>query len=127
MEDDNRIICADNYCLTIEHLYTVEGYLTLTISVKSGLFMGKSNFCISGEQLGIFIKSLKEISLRLLGDSRMDDYDSDAHIIFEVTKLGNVIVTGQIGGSHEEHSMRFKFTSDQTIFERLVRLLGSLI
>ncbi|MCX7570492.1 hypothetical protein OS242_11015 [Tumebacillus sp. DT12] len=127
MKDKKRIFSTENHFLTMEHLYTVEGYLTLAIGVKSGEFMGKSNFCISEEQLGVFIRSIKEISVRLSGDSRMDDYDSDAHIIFEAAKLGHVVISGQIGGSHEEHSMRFKFTSDQTILEGLVRLLGSLI
>lgn len=111
----------------MERLYTVEGYLTLAIGVKSGEFRGKSNFCISEEQLGVFLQSLKKMNVRLSGDSRMDDSDSDAHIIFEATKLGHVVVSGQIGGSHEEYSMRFKFTSDQKILEGLVRLLGSLI
>lgn len=89
--------------------------------------MGSSNFCISGEKLKSFIQSLKEINLKLSGGSRIDDHDSDAHIIFEATKLGYVVVSGQIGGSHEEHNMRFKFTSDQTILEKLVYLLDSLI
>ncbi|WP_223879781.1 hypothetical protein [Paenibacillus spiritus] len=96
MDDKNRMISTENYCTTMEYLYKVEGYLTLTIGVKSGVFMGKSNFCISEEQLEIFIDSLNEINLRLSGDFRMDDYDSDAHIIFEATKLGNVVVTGQL-------------------------------
>ncbi|MFC6332753.1 hypothetical protein ACFP56_08975 [Paenibacillus septentrionalis] len=127
MGDRRTILSTDKYCLTVEHLYTVEGYLTLAISIKSGEFMGKSNFCISEEQLSIFIQSLKEIDARLSGDSKIDDYDSDAHIIFEVNKLGHVIISGQVGGSHEEHSMRFKFTTDQTILERFGRVLGSLI
>ncbi|MFD2115647.1 hypothetical protein ACFSTH_11555 [Paenibacillus yanchengensis] len=124
---DDTLISTENHCLTMEHLYTVEGYLTLSIGVRSGVFVGKSNFCISEEKLGLFIQSIKEINDRLLGDSRMDDYDSDAHIIFGANKLGHVVVSGQIGGSHEEHSMRFKFTSDQTILEGLVYLLDSLI
>jgi hypothetical protein len=126
MRNEYRI-SSESYCLTLEHLYTVEGYLTLTIGVKSGEFTGKSHFCVSEEQLLIFIQSLKEISVRLSGESVINDFDSDAHIIFEATKLGQVIVSGQIGGSHEEHYMRFKFNSDQTILEGIARMLDSLI
>ena len=50
MRNEYRI-SSESYCLTLEHLYTVEGYLTLTIGVKSGEFTGKSHFCVSEEQL----------------------------------------------------------------------------
>ncbi|WP_421617423.1 WapI family immunity protein [Brevibacillus sp. TJ4] len=127
MGDRITILSTEKHCLTVEHLYTVEGYLTLAISIKSGEFMGKSNFCISEEHLSTFIQSLKEMGARLSGDSKIVDYDSDSYIIIEVNKLGHVIISGQVGGSHEEHSMKFKFTTDQTILESFGRVLGSLI
>jgi hypothetical protein len=127
MEDVNIIISTETQCLIVKHLYTVEDYLTFNIQVKSGEFAGQSNFCVSKEKVGEIIQSLEEANKKLLGRSEIDDYDSDAHLVIEATRLGQVVVSGQIGGSHGEHSMRFKFTSDQTILERLINLFSVLI
>jgi predicted DNA-binding protein (UPF0278 family) len=127
MEDVNIIISTETQCLIVKHLYTVEDYLTFNIQVKSGEFAGQSNFCVPKEKVGEIIQSLEEANKKLLGRSEIDDYDSDAHLVIEATRLGQVVVSGQIGGSHGEHSMRFKFTSDQTILERLINLFSVLI
>jgi hypothetical protein len=127
MEDINTIICNESQCLIINHLYTVEEYLTLNFLVKSGEFSGKSNFCVSKERIELIVQSLREVHKNLLGRIDIEDYDSDAHLVFELNRLGQAIVSGQIGGSHEEHIMRFKFISDQTILERLINLLSTII
>ncbi|MCR8845343.1 hypothetical protein NQ117_16805 [Paenibacillus sp. SC116] len=127
MEDVNIIMNTETQCLIVEHLYTVENYLTFNIQVKSGGFAGQSNFCISKEKIGEIIQSLEEAYEKLSGRSQIDDYDSDAHLVIKATRLGKVTVSGQIGGSHQEHSMRFEFTSDQTVLERLINLFNVLI
>ncbi|MBR8661818.1 hypothetical protein [Brevibacillus sp. NL20B1] len=127
MSDRISILSTENHCIDVEHLYTVEGYITLALTIKSGDFKGKSNFCFSKETLTHFIQSLKEMGTRLDGSSRIDDYDSDAYIYLEVNKLGHVVISGQLGGSHQEHSMKFKFSTDQTVLEELRQYLDSLV
>lgn len=127
MNDIDAVISNDSQLLCLEYLYTVEDYITLSIRVKSGEFSGQSNFCISKERINLIIEKLREMQENLLGSITLDDYDSDAHIIFKVSGLGQLVITGQIGGSHEEHTMKFKFVSDQYIIHGLINTFISFM
>ncbi|MFD2701952.1 hypothetical protein ACFSVM_15920 [Paenibacillus shunpengii] len=127
MNDIDAVISNDSQLLCLEHLYTVDDYLTLSIRVKSGGFSGESNFCISKERINLIIEKLREMQRNLLGSITLDDYDSDANIIFKVSGLGHLVITGQIGGSHAEHMLKFKFVSDQTIINGLIDILNSFL
>lgn len=127
MNDIDAVISNGSQLLCLEYLYTVEDYITLSIRVKSGGFSGESNFCISKERINLIIEKLREMHENLLGSITLDDYDSDAHIVFKVSGLGQLVITGQIGGSHEEHNMKFKFVSDQSIIHELINTLISFM
>ncbi|MFD2172163.1 hypothetical protein [Tumebacillus lipolyticus] len=127
MDHDNSVICTSNQELTVNHLYTIEDYLTLNIQVRSGDFAGSSNFCISKENAILISRSLSDMHKKLMGSCAIEDYDSDAHLQIEVNSFGRVLVYGQIGGSHEDHYMKFKFISDQAALELLRRLFLSYI
>ncbi|MCF7799944.1 hypothetical protein K9L05_01175 [Candidatus Babeliales bacterium] len=126
MENSILLNSGDKF-FSIELLYNVENYLTFNVKIKSGKFSGESNFCISEENISLFIKKLSEMHNRLIGNCELRDYDSDSYINFEMIKLGHMLVYGQIGGSHEEQFMRFKFETDQSILLNLINIFKKAI
>lgn len=122
MTDGNAVINSEGKELIVEHLYSVEDYFTFNIKVKSGEFAGASNFCMPKESVVLIIEKLSEMYKDLKGCCEVKDYDSDAFIALQMDKLGHMCVYGQIGGSHEEHSMKFKYDTDQTVLVNLMRL-----
>ena len=127
MTDNNMLINSEGKELIVEHLYTVEGYFTFNIKIKSGEFAGASNFCMPKESINSIIEKLSEMDKELKGFCEIKDYDSDAYIEIEMDKLGHMCVSGQIGGSHEEHSMKFKYNTDQTVLVNLMRMFKALL
>lgn len=125
----NRKLCSnlDEDRLVIEHLYTVEDYITFKLDVKSGPFTGSSHFCILKQKLHLVIEEMNNMYKDLKGSCELKDYDSDAFITLEMKRLGHVSIFGQIGGSQEDHNMRFKFTSDQTGLAIVLRSLQTLL
>jgi hypothetical protein len=120
---ENIIFNSDEKVLIFEYLYTVENYITFCIKVKSGKFSGASNFCISKDQIIVTVQKLSELYNKLTGFYKLSDYDSDAYITFEMHKLGHMNVFGQIGGSHEDHFMKFKYMVDQTVLINFIQAL----
>ncbi|KAF1084287.1 hypothetical protein SPSYN_02691 [Sporotomaculum syntrophicum] len=127
MMQDDMIINTEDKELTIEHLYTVEDYFTFNIRVKSGDFSGVSNFCISKKMVHSIVEKLTEMHKELKGFCEIVDNDSDAYITFSMDKHGHMSVYGQIGGSHEEHFMKFKYSTDQTVLEKVIKLFKGLL
>jgi len=120
------IINLEGKELIVEHLYTVEDYFTFRIRVKSGDFSGTSNFCISKEALLSIFEKLTKMHKELKGCCEINDSDSDAYITFDMDKFGHMSVYGQIGGSHEDHFMKFKYSTDQTVLEKIIQLFKEL-
>ena len=56
----------------------------------------------------------------------LKDDDSDSHITVESIRTGKLIISGQLGGTHREHYMVFKFLSDQTIINSFIRALNDI-
>lgn len=127
MTQDNMIIRLTDKELAIEHLYSVEDYFTFNIWVKSGSFSGASHFCLPKEVIKLSIEKLTKMNNELTGCCEIADNDSDAYITFSMDKFGHMIVSGQIGGSQEEHFMKFRYNTDQTIIDKLVKLLTVLL
>lgn len=127
MDQDNMVINSEGKELSVKHLYTVEGYFTFRIRVKSGEFSGASNFCISKEAILLIIEKFTEMHKKLKGCCEINDSDSDAYITFDMDKFGHMSVYGQISGSHEEQFMKFKYSTDQTVLKNFVQLLKALL
>lgn len=127
MKEINYIICSKGEELILEHLYTVEVYSTISIKVKSGEFAGASNFCISRDGVISIVNTLSGMYQKLNGNCDIRDCDSDAFITIEVDKYGHVYLFGQIGGSHEEHFMKFRFDTDQTLLKNLIDFLKVIL
>lgn len=120
--DKNILFSSKQHELILEHLYTVEDYFTFNIQVKSGVFAGASNFCLPKEKICSLIKELSVMSNKLEGNCRIEDSDSDAFLVMEMDNLGHISFYGQIGGSHEDHYLKFRYTIDQTVLINLVRV-----
>ncbi|MHB1453779.1 MAG: WapI family immunity protein, partial [Saccharofermentanales bacterium] len=127
--DDKIIIRGDNKLnlLNFTHQFTVEGYITFLIQVKSGSFSGESSFCISAEILKNSIFVLEEIYNLLTGSCTINDYDSDDFITFEMQKNGHMIVRGQVGGSHNSQYLIYELQSDQTLLKVAINELNCLL
>jgi hypothetical protein len=124
---DNALFTSDDRELTVNHLYTIENYFTFNIKVRSGEFAGASNFCMPKEKVMFIVEAFSKMLETLEGCYEVKDYDSDAHLMFEMGHLGHMSVYGQIGGSHEEHSMKFKYITDQTVLSNFSQMLKALL
>ena len=118
----NIVVDSDGKGFVVEYLYSVDKYSTFNIKIKSMGFSGMSNFCMPQEKIASYIESLSEMYSKLTGYCEIKDSDSDAYIKIEMHKRGHVSICGQVGGSHEEHSMRFKYTTDQTVLVNLIQI-----
>lgn len=119
---DNVIFSSENNNLEINHLFTVDNYLTIQIKIRSGEFTGSGNFCISKETLVLVIKTLSKLLDDLNGTCTINDYDTDAFLLLSVDQYGHVVIKGQIGGSHQDNFMCFKSSMDQTVLNNLIKL-----
>ncbi|MEJ8302898.1 hypothetical protein [Saccharibacillus sacchari] len=118
---------SKNEKIVIEYLYDIEGYFTLAVYVQSGWFSGKSNFCIAQDKVNELNSLVKEVELNLEGCIKIEDCDSDAHVVIEASKLGHFNVSGQIGSSYEEQNMNFKFVADQTLLKNMSELFVKIV
>ena len=123
----NIIIKTDGNELVITYLYDVDNYFTFNIKIKSGEFSGISNFCIFNKDIIVYIKLLSTMSNELKGACKITDSDSDSYITIEMQKFGHICISGQIGGSHEDHSVKFKYISDQTILDNLINTFKEVL
>ena len=122
---DYNIINLLEKGLHVEYLYSVEGYTTFYVQVKSGVFVGETNFCIPESNLNKIIKELSIMYNALEGGCIIEDNDSDSVLNFHLDKLGLLVVQGQVGGSHEKHYMKFEYYTDQTILKPLIKILSN--
>lgn len=61
------------------------------------------------------------------GACRLQDNDSDGFIEFAIGSTRKVGIYGQLGGTHEDNFMQYKFTSDISATETLVAGLTKLL
>ncbi|GGD14354.1 hypothetical protein [Pontibacillus salipaludis] len=113
------LVAAENTKLCVKYLYKVDGYHTMRFIVESQGFKGASNFCISNVDLIEVLTKTESVLKELRGSVEISDQDSDAHIMMTMTRFGHLIVNGQIGGSCDDHSLKFTFDSDQTVLDKL--------
>ncbi|MGE7274881.1 WapI family immunity protein [Brevibacillus panacihumi] len=116
--NEETILDTENKKLIIEYLYNVEEYHTMTFKVESKGFKGVSNFCFSKDDLLEILEKIESIIKELRGSIEIRDRDSDANICITMENFGQLVVHGQIGGSFEDHYLKFNFDSDQTILNK---------
>lgn len=119
--EDIVIYKNEKHEMKFEHLYTVGGYATYAVCVKTNCFTGVSNFCISVETIKQYTIEIKSIIDKLTGDICIKDCESDAYFGIGSNDGKNFMVKGQLGGSHENNVLKFEFSADQTILYGLKR------
>ena len=107
--------------------YLVQINFTFDLTVLSGGFSGTSHFCVRRDQLEKMCVNLTNMKLTLAGTTILDDNDSDGFVEFEIEPNGRLNVNGQIGGTHEENYLNFKFQTDQTCINNFVLDFKSLL
>ncbi|MGZ5245360.1 MAG: WapI family immunity protein [Bacteroidia bacterium] len=100
--------------------YLVQINFTFDLAVISNGFKGTSHFCVRKDEIESFYNNLYSMHQNLAGISMLQDNDSDGYIKFEFNDFKQLQVSGQIGGSHEDHFMKFSFTTDQTVIPQFV-------
>jgi len=100
--------------------YLVKINFTFDVSVISDGFAGTSHFCVRKEELESLCNDLANIHSTLSGSSQLSDNDSDGYVHFSIYQNGRLQVHGQVGGSHEEHFVKFEFQTDQTCIPKFV-------
>ncbi len=126
----DKIIALQTYRedqkLSFEVRYLVESSFTFEVAVLSGDFAGKAHFCADRKSLGLFVRDLDTINREMAGTARLEDIDSDGFIEFLTDSPGSLSVGGQLGGTHEDHFIRFRFSTDQTVLAVFIAGLNSL-
>lgn len=100
--------------------YLVQINFTFDLTVVSNGFSGTSHFCVRRDQIERMCSDLTIMKQALSGNTTLEDNDSDGSITFQMKPDGQVIVYGQVGGSHEENYLKFSFQTDQTCIEPLM-------
>lgn len=118
MED--KVIYEDNgYVMSVEALYCVGGYITYEIEISCCGFSGKCNFCIAENALTKYIKKINYMLEALKGEVEIRDSESDAYLTAYFEDSMNFYMKGQIGGSYENNTLKFKMKTDQTLLQGL--------
>lgn len=113
---DSAIIFQDqNDKISIEALYCIGGYVTYEVVIFCGGFSGICNFCIAEYNLKELIQKIKYMLETLSGEVEIRDCESDAYLKVVFIDSMNLFVQGQIGGSYEDNTLKFKLKADQTI------------
>lgn len=130
IEIDNRIDLQTNTeteRLSFATRYLVGINFTFDLTVRSGNFAGTSHFCVRHDQLEQLCVDLKNMYSTLVGSTILDDNDSDGFVQFEVEPNGRLVIRGQVGGTHEDHFVKFKFHTDQTCIPQFLQDFRSLL
>jgi len=124
LEIDNTIELKTNTekeRLSFAVRYLVQLNFTFDLTVLSNGFSGTSHFCVRRDQLEKMCADLTNMHLTLSGTTHLEDNDSDGFVKFEIESNGRLKVMGQVGGTHEDHFVKFKFQTDQTVIPLFVQ------
>ena len=104
-----------------------ENYITFSVSVNSGCFSGKSNFCLSQTTISTVIEALRLLNRELAGEYSIFDSDSDDFVQISFKKYGHLRISGQLGGSFNKEYLVYCFDSDQTLLTQIIESLQQFV
>ena len=107
--------------------YLVQINFTFDLTVISDGFSGTSHFCVRRDQIEKMCSDLTIMKQAMSGNTTLEDNDSDASVNFQMESNGQIIVFGQVGGSHEGNYLRFSFQTDYTFIEPLLTDFNKLL
>lgn len=106
-----------NQSLEISLKYEIEWYLTYEIIWKSWSFTGKSELCVSKDNLDKFNLKLKELQVE--STCNLDDYDSDSYLhVTLIDKLGHFRIIYQIWWTHQDSFCKLLLETDYAGIEK---------
>jgi hypothetical protein len=85
-----------------------------TVEVTSGDFVGKSKFEYNIKEFVRFVREIRDLYNFKLNFVELNDICYGSNIQFSLSKKGHITISGTIFGTAREHSLVFKFTTDQT-------------
>jgi hypothetical protein len=107
--------------------YLVQINFTFDLTVESNDFKGTSPFCVRKDEIKRLCDDLRKMLPSFTGTTSLEDNDSDAFIQFQINNIGQVFIIGQVGGSHEDNFLRFKFSSDNIATDRFIKDLNNVL
>lgn len=116
---ENIIFKDENNEMIFYEIY----YLNYKVIVRTYNFSGEYNFYIKKETLEEYILNIKFMIDNLDGMVLIKDEDTDSFFKVYFENNRKLIVAGQIGGSHLDNVLKFKFYADQTLLYGLKRNL----
>lgn len=99
--------------------------ITYDVSYENPKFKGYDRFTLFDKSYADFLKELQNAKYSLAGKFRMTDVgaDTDAYIDFSVSRSG-VDITGCLGASFSDFSLKFSFHADQSILQLIENCLS---
>ena len=117
---DNSIIYQNHTSMiSVQSLYCIGGYVTYEVAISTDGFSGRCNFCISEDNVKDYVEVINNMIKSLSGEIEIHDCESDAYLKLYFEDTMNFCVLGQIGGSYEDNTLKFKLKADQTIMQGL--------
>lgn len=123
---DKKIIYQNHInMISVQSLYCMGGYVTYEVAISTCSFSGICNFCISEDNVKNYAEVIDNMINSLSGEIEIHDCESDAYLKLYFEDTMNFYVLGQIGGSYEDNTLKFKLKADQTVLYGLkTELLG---
>ena len=121
--ENTHVYKSENGQIAIETLYCVGGYVTYKITVSTVGFAGESSICLYEPDIQTCVFQLDQMSDSLQGSLEICDGESDDFVRLEFDGPLKLYLNGQIGGSHRDNYLHFKFQVDQTILPILKKSL----
>lgn len=107
--------------------YLVQVNFTFDLSVKSDMFSGIAHFCVRKDEIESLCDELNNMTKNFNGTFRLQDYDSDGYIEFTISSTKTIDIYGQLGGTHEDNFMHYKFTTHISAIDSFVAGLTKLL
>ncbi len=118
-----EVFKSEQALVLIDHLYTVGENITISVYIKSFRYSGEYSFCLHYKKITEIIFSLELMSRKLQGEVTLKDTGSDSFVLLGYEPKG-LFVSGQIGGSHEDNYMVFKFKAEHSLISSLIDKLS---
>ena len=117
---DKKKIYQDHISMiSMQSLYCIGGYVTYELAISTGGFSGICNFCIPEDKVKDYIVVIDNMIFSLSGEMEIHDCESDAYLKFFFEDTMNFYVLGQIGGSYEDNTLKFRLKADQTVLQEI--------
>jgi hypothetical protein len=113
--------------LSFSTRYLVQINFTFDLTVKSDLFSRTAHFCVRKDEIESLCSELTKMTKSFNGACRLQDNDSDGFIEFTIGSTRKIFIYGQLGGTHEDNYMKYKFASDVSATDTFVANMRKLL